>query len=58
MILSYEYFCSQLWTKNTTDFDKHTCFGYGIGFNAYGSFSLSDGSGFGKNVITFTVDTS
>ena len=34
-------------------FDKYKHSGYGIGFDARGSFSLSDGSGFGKNVIMF-----
>lgn len=39
-------------TKNT---DPNNCsyFGYGIRFNVRGIFSLSDGSGFNKNVITF-----
>ena len=37
-------------TKNA-DFDKYKYSGYGIGFDARGSFSLSDGSGFAKNVI-------
>ena len=35
---------------------KHS--GYGIGFNARGRFSLSNGSGVGKNVITFGADMS
>ena len=39
-------------TKNA-DFDKYKYSGYGIGFDAYGSFSLSDGTEFGKNVILF-----
>ena len=38
--------CLQL-TKSA-DFDKYKYFGYGIGFDASGSFSLPDGSGFGK----------
>ena len=42
-------------TKNT-DFNKYKYSGYGIGFDAPRSFSLSDGSGFGKNVIIFDVD--
>ena len=33
-------------------------FGYGIGFDARGSFLLSDCSGFGKNVIIFDGDRS
>ena len=36
-------------TKNV-DFDKYKYSGYGIGFDAHGSFLLSDGSGFGKFV--------
>ena len=32
--------------------------GYGIGFDACGSFSLSDDSGFGKNVLIFGSDMS
>ena len=27
-----------------------------MGFDSHGSFSLSDGSGFGKNVIIFGAD--
>ena len=34
-------------TKNA-DFDKYKYSGYGIGFDAHGNFSLSDGSEFGK----------
>ena len=40
-------------TKNTADFDKYKYFGYGIGFTARRSFSLSDRTGFGKNVTMF-----
>ena len=36
-----------------SDFDKYLCSWYGIGFDVYGSFLLSDGSGFGKNVMIF-----
>ena len=43
-------------TKNA-DPDKYKYSGYGIGFDASGSFSLSNGSGFGKNVI-FGADKS
>ena len=32
--------------------------GYGIGFDTQGCFSLSDVSGFGKNVIIFGDDNS
>ena len=41
-----------------TDPDKYKCSGYGVGFDAYERFSLSDGSGFGKNVIILGVDMS
>ena len=37
-------------TKNV-DFDQYSYSGYGIGFDACGSFLLSDGAGFGKNII-------
>ena len=42
-------------TKNA-DFDKYKYSGYGTRFDARGSFSLSEGSGFGKNVIMFGAD--
>ena len=45
-------------TKNTTDFDKYKYFGYGIGFTARISFSLSDLTEFGKNVTMFGDDMS
>ena len=35
-------------TINATDFDKYKYFGYTIGFEAHGSFSLSDDSGLVK----------
>ena len=35
------------------DIDKCKYFGYGIAFNTHGSFSLSNCSGFGTNVIIF-----
>ena len=44
-------------TKNF-DLDKYKYSGYGIGFDAGTSFSLSDGSGFGQNVIIFGTDLS
>ena len=44
-------------TKNA-DFGKHKYSGYDIGFDACTSFSLSDGSGFSKNVIIFGADMS
>ena len=37
------------------DFKKHKYSGYGFGIQARESFSLSDGSGFGKNVIIFVA---
>ena len=45
-------------TKNTTAFDKYKYPGYGIAFDAFGSFLLSNGSGFGKNAIIFGGDMS
>ena len=44
-------------TKNA-DIDKYKISGSGFGFDARGSFSLSDGNRFGKNVIIFGVDMS
>ena len=44
-------------TKNS-DRDKYKYFGYGIGFDARGSFSSSDGSRFGENVISFSTGMS
>ena len=44
-------------TKNA-DSDKYSCSGYGIGLETRGTFSLSDDSGVGKNVMTFGVDIS
>ena len=40
-----------------SDFTHHHS-GYGIGFDSGGSFSLSDGTGFDKNVIIFGADMS
>ena len=45
-------------TKSDAEFDKYKYSGYGIGFDARGSFPLSNGSGFGKNVIIFVADMS
>ena len=42
-------------TKNV-DSDKYSYSGYHIGFDTCRTFSLSDGSGFGTNVIIFGVD--
>ena len=44
-------------TKNA-DPDKYKNSGYGIGFDARGSFSLSDGNGFGKNATIFVAKMS
>ena len=44
-------------TKNA-DPDKYKYSSYGIEFDASGKVSLSDGSGFGENVIIFGVDMS
>ena len=44
-------------TKNA-DFNKCKYSGYSIEFDARGSISLSDGSGFGKNVIISGADMS
>ena len=41
-----------------SDPDNFSCSGHGIGFDASGSCSLPDGSGFGKNGIIFGVDNS
>ena len=41
--------------KNNADPDIYCYSGYGIEFDACGRFSLSDGSWFGKNVITFNT---
>ena len=40
------------------DFYKYKYSGYGPGFDSHGSFSLSSGSGFGKNIIMFDADMS
>ena len=40
------------------DFDKYNHSGYGNGFGARGDFSLSDGIGFGRNVIIFGANMS
>ena len=45
----------ELLTKNA-DFDKYKYSGYGTGFDSHGSFSLSNGSGFGRNVIIFSAN--
>lgn len=42
--------------NKNADFDKYKYFGYGIWFDASGSFSLPDVNGFSKNVIIFSSD--
>ena len=44
-------------TKNVVK-DKYKYLGYGRGFDNHGTFSLSNVSGFGKNVIIFRADMS
>ena len=39
-------------------FDKWKYFGYGIKFDSCGTYLVSHGSGFGKNVIIFCADMS
>ena len=43
---------------NLVDFDKRKHSGCGIGFDASGSFSLSNGNRFGKYVIIFGANMS
>ena len=43
---------------SNADPDKYKYSGYGNGFDACGSFSLSDGSGLGQNVIIFGANVS
>ena len=38
--------------------DKYSYFRYSVGFDVRGTFSLLNGSRFGKNVIMFEVDKS
>ena len=45
-------------TKSTADFDKYNVLGYLIEFDTGGRFSLSDDSGFGKNVLILGADKS
>ena len=52
-----KFLCLDLLTKNA-DPVKYKYFGYGIGFDARGVFSLSDGNGFGKNAMIFGADMS
>ena len=40
------------------DRDKYSYYGYNMRFDTHGTFSLSDGSGFGKNIIIFEVNNS
>ena len=59
----YRYFTTtsnnkiQVKFTENVDLDKYKYFSYGIGFDALGNFSLSDGSRFGKNFI-FGADMS
>ena len=50
--------CQDFKLTTNTDPDRYKYSGYGIGFDASGSFLLSDGSGFDKNVIVFGADMS
>ena len=45
-------------TKSTADFDKYNVLGYLIEFDTGGRFSLSNDSGFGKNVLILDADKS
>ena len=38
--------------------NKYDYSGFGIGFDTRSSFSLTNGNGFGKNVIVFSIDSS
>ena len=53
--LGHSLFGAVKLTKNA-DFDKYKYSGYGIEFDAHRIVLLSDGSGFGKNVIKFGTD--
>ena len=44
--------------NTNADYGKNKYFHNNIGLDGSGSFSLSDGIGFGKNVIIFGVDMS
>ena len=43
-------------TKNINDIDEYKYFGYNIGFDRKGTFSV--GNGFGRSYIIFEVDMS
>ena len=43
---------------NVLAMDQYECSGYGIEFDARGSFSLSNDRRFRKNVVIFDVDMS
>ena len=45
-------------SSKTADPKKYSCCRCGSGFNVSSTFSISDGGGFGKNVIAFGVDNS
>ena len=55
--LGYSLFGVVKLTRNA-DFHQHKYSGYAIGFDTCESVSLSDGSGFGKNLIIFGADIS
>ena len=55
-ILGNSFFGAFKLTKSTPDFGKYKYFGYGIGFDACRRFSLSNGSGFCKDVIMFGAE--
>ena len=55
--LGYLLFDAFKLTKNA-DSDRCSYSEYGVGFDARGSFSLTDDSEFGKNVIILGVDVS
>ena len=56
-MLRNSWFGAVKFTK-IADFDKYKYSGHGIGFDAHRSFRLSDGTGFGQNVMTFVADMS
>ena len=55
--LGNSFFRTNKLTENA-DTGRYKYSGNGVGFDARGSFSLSDGSGFGKNIIIFGADMS
>lgn len=53
-----KFFICAVQLITNVDFDKQFQSRYSIEFNVRGTLSLSDDSGFGKNVIMFGVDNS